>query len=500
MLLFGRGISLVYRRVHQPPMSISLTESERQVFGLLQSVNTHFKLSATMRVAGGWVRDKLLGRSCDDIDIALDNMMGKDFAEYVNKYLAHTGLPTHQIGVIASNPEQSKHLETATMKLCNHWIDFVHLRAEEYTANSRIPIVRIGTPVEDAMRRDFTINSMFFNLATEAVEDFVGTGLADLKQGVLRTPLAPRETFLDDPLRVLRAVRFSSRFHFDIVPEIVTAAKLPECHEALLHKISRERIGAELEGMLKSSTMSMVTRLLREFGIWSIVFPCYPTEDQQAQVNFDEYAEYTINLLQFVEQRMHPLFIQGLSKWPAVASQEEQKILYLALLTWYVHRAKMGFLDGKGKLLSSTSFVLKDALKFRGRDTEECARIHDAADVILAWKRDHVPFDRLSVAMMIRICGSSWRCAVVVACADCMLHGDSSEAWFLSLLDYAEHEHLSDVYNMKPLVSGKDISAALGIPQGPKIGVLSKRALELQLYFPLLTAAQIVDALRETGT
>ena len=83
--------------------------------------------------------------------------------------------------------------------------------------------MRFGTPKEDAERRDLTINALFYNLHTERVEDFTGWGLRDVEDGIIRTPLDPLTTFKDDPLRVLRAVRFATRLNFQIVPEIKNA-------------------------------------------------------------------------------------------------------------------------------------------------------------------------------------------------------------------------------------------------------------------------------------
>ncbi len=96
------------------------------------------------------------------------------------------------------------------------WIDLVNLRSETYSEDSRVPEVQIGTPEQDAFRRDLTINSMFYNINEGKVEDFTGKGIGDLKNRILRTPLDPLQTFLDDPLRLLRTVRFANRFGFEI--------------------------------------------------------------------------------------------------------------------------------------------------------------------------------------------------------------------------------------------------------------------------------------------
>uniref|UniRef100_A0A2P2KV24 Uncharacterized protein MANES_18G102400 n=1 Tax=Rhizophora mucronata TaxID=61149 RepID=A0A2P2KV24_RHIMU len=188
--------------------TIELTEIEGKIFDRLLNTLRHFNLSTVLRVAGGWVRDKLLGKDCYDIDIAIDNMLGSEFVDKVREYLLSNGEEAQGVGIIPRNPDQSKHLETARMRLFDLWIDFVNLRCEDYSENSRIPTMKFGTAEEDAYRRDLTINSLFYNINTSSVEDLTGRGIADLKTGKIVTPLPPKATFLDDPLRVLRAIRF----------------------------------------------------------------------------------------------------------------------------------------------------------------------------------------------------------------------------------------------------------------------------------------------------
>jgi len=103
-------------------------------------------------------------------------------------------------------------LETAVIKVQGVSIDLVNLRSEEYGTDSRVPVISIGTPEQDALRRDLTLNALFFNINTGMIEDFTGKGINDLKNQICRTPLEPLKTFLDDPLRLLRVIRFSHRF------------------------------------------------------------------------------------------------------------------------------------------------------------------------------------------------------------------------------------------------------------------------------------------------
>lgn len=131
--------------------------------------------------------------------------MGREFAELVNEGLAARQAEAHKIGVIAARPNQSKHLETATMRVLGFWIDFVNLRADGYDRPEEAQ--KIGSPLEDALRRDLTVNALFYNIGTDQVEDWSGLGIADMAARLLRTPLPPEVTLRDDPCRILRAIR-----------------------------------------------------------------------------------------------------------------------------------------------------------------------------------------------------------------------------------------------------------------------------------------------------
>lgn len=201
-------------------------------------------------------------------------MFGEEFAKLIDEKLNEEKLAAssdHQtkqhFGVIKANSEKSKHLETATIRVEGLMIDLVNLRNEEYTEDSRVPTICIGTPTEDAYRRDLTINSMFYNINEEKVEDLTGNGLDDLRNGVLRTPLAPLQTFLDDPIRVLRTIRFANRFEFAIVPEILAAAKDASVRECMLNKLSYERLGIELDKMFEGNLPELSVAQLHDFDI-----------------------------------------------------------------------------------------------------------------------------------------------------------------------------------------------------------------------------------------
>ncbi|SPO40755.1 related to tRNA nucleotidyltransferase [Pseudozyma flocculosa] len=285
------------------------------------------------RIAGGWVRDKLLSKDSDDLDISVSTLTGNAFALYLQHYLSSeefassslaaspifasqkTGIT--KIGKIEANPEQSKNLETATAVVLGLSMDFVNLRKESYDAGSRIPTMTFGTPQEDAERRDITINSMLYNVHTRSLEDHTGLGLKDLAAGLIRTPLPPLTTFLDDPLRVLRCVRFASRFAYELHPTIVRCltgrviegtgaavddvalsdlaarddprvaagskgleAGRDEIRNALLTKVSRERFGIEVDKMIKGPNPLLALFLIHRLELFPLIFHPPPTAGQ----------------------------------------------------------------------------------------------------------------------------------------------------------------------------------------------------------------------------
>lgn len=221
---------------------IDCSEMEKDIFDLIRSHARSFG-NVVPRVAGGWVRDKLLGNPSFDMDIALENVSGYEFAAGLGR--SATGQNVTEVHVIRGNPDKSKHLETAVVRINGFCVDFVNLRSETYS-ETRIPNVKPGTPEEDAFRRDLTINSLFYNLFTEEIEDYTGRGVRDIENRRLVTPLNPKITLLDDPLRLVRIFRFHSKLGFEVDEEIYRAAEDERVKVALEKKVSNERIYTEI--------------------------------------------------------------------------------------------------------------------------------------------------------------------------------------------------------------------------------------------------------------
>mmetsp|Transcript_36077 Transcript_36077/g.57988 ORF Transcript_36077/g.57988 Transcript_36077/m.57988 type:complete len:682 (+) Transcript_36077:217-2262(+) len=351
----------------EPGAAVVCTPEEEAIFATLLAVVKHHELPVTLRVAGGWVRDKLLGKQSADIDIALDSMLGREFAELVNEYLRAKGEKTHGVGVIQSNPDQSKHLETATMRVHDVWLDLVNLRAENYSDQSRIPEMTFGSATDDAFRRDLTINSLFYNINLRCVEDFTGAGLEDLQKGIVRTPLPPRTTFLDDPLRILRAVRFASRFGFSLDPSIVHAATDAEVQTALRTKVSRERVGKEVSGMLRGPSPGDALTLLCRFELFTVVFAHSVHADALVQMP-EGTAWGCLHAARSLDALLAAHTNAGGAPFAKAFSGEEREWLLLA--AFLLPLSALSFPGKKNKLGFVVDTVVKEALKLRVKDAD----------------------------------------------------------------------------------------------------------------------------------
>ncbi len=229
---------------------------DHAIFKLVGS--TARELGVRAFVIGGYVRDCFLGIPNDDIDIVVEGS-GIALAEAV---AAKCGA---KVSVF-------RNFGTAMLKYKGIEVEFVGARRESYDRNSRKPVVEDGTLEEDQLRRDFTINAMAFSLQEDdfgALVDPFG-GIRDLANAIIRTPLDPEQTYSDDPLRMLRAIRFATRLGFTIVPESLDAMRRMA---GRLRILSRERIVEELDKMLLTKKPSTAFRLMDETGLLEQFFP-----------------------------------------------------------------------------------------------------------------------------------------------------------------------------------------------------------------------------------
>ena len=251
---------------------------------------------------GGFVRDLLLWREPKDLDVmvscASNETVGDTSANSVmTRTISRTtpGIDLAKLVATKYSLEQPTIFEqfgTAQLIIDGELIEFAMPRKESYTDNSRKPATEIGSLRQDAMRRDFTINSLFLLLNNSAMEllDLTGRGIVDIQNRIIRVTDTSRaeEIFTQDPLRILRAVRQNMQLNFDIEPltkeAMVRTAKT-------IHKISTERVYEELEKILSGDTPSHAFRMLDEVNLLCEILP------EISAIKSDNLFERTLNTL-----------------------------------------------------------------------------------------------------------------------------------------------------------------------------------------------------------
>lgn len=210
-------------------------------------------------IVGGYVRDIFLDRPSVDIDFVTVGS-GIELAKEVAAELGHSAL-----SVFAT-------YGTAQVRHRDLELEFVGARKESYNRDSRNPVVEDGTLDDDLSRRDFTVNAMAVSLNNETFGELVDPfgGIVDLHNQILRTPLDPDITFSDDPLRMMRAIRFASQLSFRILPETFEAIRK---NAERIRIITKERINDELSKIIRSPKPSIGFRLLEMSGILEIIMP-----------------------------------------------------------------------------------------------------------------------------------------------------------------------------------------------------------------------------------
>ena len=217
------------------------------------------QLNQPVFVIGGFVRDQILKRETKDIDIVTLGS-GIDLAKKISKELD------------SSPVKIFKNFGTAMILVNDIEIQFVGARKESYKSDSRNPIVENGTIEEDQNRRDFTVNALAISLNKSSFGEFIDpfNGLIDLKNKVLKTPLDPDITFSDDPLRMMRAIRFCSQLDFKI--EDITLAAINKNIDRI-KIVAQERITEEINKIILSNQPSVGFKLLEKTGLLKIIFP-----------------------------------------------------------------------------------------------------------------------------------------------------------------------------------------------------------------------------------
>ncbi len=239
-------------------MVFNIQPEEREIFAIIEQ--TAHELGFPAYVVGGYVRDRLLARPSKDMDIVC---VGNGIRLAQN--IASKMRPIPRIVIY-------KRFGTAMLKRQDMEIEFVGARKESYRHDSRKPAVENGTLEDDQNRRDFTINALAVSLNGRNFGQIIDPfgGLQHLENKLIKTPLEPGKTFSDDPLRMMRAVRFASQLSFNIDPTTYEALSL---YRNRINIVSKERITTELNKIILSPTPSVGFKILFDTGILQLIFP-----------------------------------------------------------------------------------------------------------------------------------------------------------------------------------------------------------------------------------
>lgn len=479
--------------------TVQLNETEQKISQLLKDFSNDYNSQndgekLELRITGGWVRDKLLGDESNDLDIAINKLTGEEFGENLRQFLIDN-FDTYQISPknvhkIDKNPAKSKHLETATTKLYGLDVDFVNLRSEEYTEDSRIPIIKYGTPQEDALRRDATLNALFYNIQKDQVEDLTERGLEDLRDGVLRTPLKPLKTFLDDPLRVLRLIRFASRFGFSIEEETFNAMKEESIKAALIHKISRERVGVEIEKTLQGKNPVYGLELINELKLMRSIFNFGPFEDVICGGNdkslvdsiFGEVEKQASNSIAVVKNFQSETKLDSVFK--NVIQDKELKMLFwlsIILRPWRntkVHVKKPVF---------ATEIIIKEGVKLSKLDADVVTKLVSTSEEYQSIVNQLPDFKRSTIGVLLKQYGENLNLSIMFNFFDELIKTNDTEATIFkyeSFYDVILKENLQDSYKLKPIVDGKTLIKKLNTKPGPWMSKITEEIMVWQLDNP----------------
>ena len=331
---------------------------QEKVFGYVSQAADELGFEAY--VVGGWVRDLILERESKDIDfvcVGSGIKLAKRVAEIAGK---HDGFTVY------------KNFGTAMLRLDTVEAEFVGARRESYQRNSRKPIVEDGTLEDDQNRRDFTINAMAISLNKgnygELIDPF--NGIDDLKNKRIITPLNPQITFSDDPLRMLRAIRFSSQLDFDIDPDTFDAIKN---NVDRLDIVSKERIIIEVNKIVLSKIPSFGFNLLFESGLLKEIFPemvdLHGVEKRDGKSHKDNFY-HTLKVLDNISENTNNLYLRWAAILHDIAKPPTKR--FNKKVGWTFH----GHEDKGARMVLGIFRRLKLPLDDRMKYVEKLVRLH----------------------------------------------------------------------------------------------------------------------------
>lgn len=414
-------------------------------------------------IVGGYVRDLLMKRKAStDIDFVTEQS-GIELAQNVAQDID----PKLKVSVF-------KTYGTAMIKYKDLELEFVGARKESYTENSRKPEVEGGSLEDDQKRRDFTINAMAISLNKDNFGELIDpfNGIDDLEKEILRTPLEPAQTYSDDPLRMMRAVRFASTLSFTIEDNSLNAIK----QEAERIKIvSMERIMVEFNKIMMSAKPSVGLKLMEQTGLLKLIIPelieLKGVEEVEGQTHKDNFY-HTLEVVDNISENTDNLWLRWSALLHDIGKAPTKKFVEGTGWTFHGHE----FLGSKmvKTLFQRLKLPLGSDMKYVQKMVKLSSRpialiTDDASDAALR----RLLFDA----------GENLEDLFTLCKADITTKNSKKQEKFKKNFEYVavkikEVEEKDHVRNFQPPITGEEIMEMFNLKPGREIGILKEKVKE----------------------